>query len=646
MAVSAMKFISVIGLTEDLESAAKVCGYSQCFQPDDVSGFYSDTKNFLPITTKNQYIVPLEHLRNVMDRAGFKRKIIPDNDFEPTCGELSAFSETVCDELGRLITEKKELEEQYNTCLTNIQDTSHFLGLNIELEKAFRCEYIKVNFGRLPIENYAKLDAYEDNPYVNFFPCTSDETYYWGVYISPVEKSAEIDRIFSGLYFEHYQIEGLTGTPDQYYKQQLELKPRLEASLDNVNTEIERYKTEHYDKIIQYYSKLEQLNAFSVIVSKACQYNNSFILVGWVPAEEEKQLKEKLTAIDSIEYTASDGKDELDHNPPVRLKNFLFAKPFEYYTAMYGLPCYNEIDPTKFIALTYIILFGIMFGDLGHGIVLLIASLFMWKKKKMPLGKIMIPCSVSSMIFGILFGSVFGFEEALNPMYKSLFGLIEKPIHVMEGNTATTIIFSAVGIGVLLVIVAMCLNIYSSFRRREFGAMLFGVNGFAGLIFYASLIGGLAAQLLLNITVLTTPYIIFLIVIPLVLIYLHEPLSKLIAGKKDWHPESWGGFLVENFFEMFEVLLSYITNTMSFLRVGAFVLVHAGMMQVVFALADMFGGGIGYILVLVFGNIFVIALEALLVGIQVLRLEYYELFSRFYKGEGREFEPVAVKETD
>ena len=89
------------------------------------------------------------------------------------------------------------------------------------------------------------------------------------------------------------------------------------------------------------------------------------------------------------------------------------------------------------------------------------------------------------------------------------------------------------------------------------------------------------------------------------------------------------------------MLLSYVTNTMSFLRVGAFVLVHAGMMEVVFTLANM-ASGVGYVAILVVGNIFVMALEALLVCIQVLRLEFYEMFGKFYKGDGRAFKPAVT----
>ena len=102
----------------------------------------------------------------------------------------------------------------------------------------------------------------------------------------------------------------------------------------------------------------------------------------------------------------------------------------------------------------------------------------------------------------------------------------------------------------------------------------------------------------------------------------------------------------EAFFELFEVMLTFIANTMSFLRVGGFVLSHAGMMMVVYTLAEMVAGGtaitLSYLLVVVIGNAFVMCLEGMIVGIQVLRLEFYEMFSRYYEGKGKPF--ISIKE--
>ncbi len=175
----------------------------------------------------------------------------------------------------------------------------------------------------------------------------------------------------------------------------------------------------------------------------------------------------------------------------------------------------------------------------------------------------------------------------------------------------------------------MFINVYTLLRRKDVGRALFGTSGVSGIIFYGALVFGLAAEIFMGIHVMTLPYILGLIVLPFLLIFFAEPLADLVNGEEHWQPESWGGYIVENLFESIEVLLGYVTNTMSFLRVGAFVLVHAGMMLVVFVLAETVGGA-GYWVVVVIGNALVMVLEALLVAIQVLRLEYYEMFSRFY----------------
>jgi V/A-type H+-transporting ATPase subunit I len=311
---------------------------------------------------------------------------------------------------------------------------------------------------------------------------------------------------------------------------------------------------------------------------------------------------------------------------------------------MYGVPAYNEIDPTTFVAITYTILFGIMFGDFGHGIVLIIAGLIMDKLKNMPVGKVLVPCGVSASLFGILFGSLFGFEEAFDGFYKAVFGLEGKPIHVM-GHNIIDVIIGSVAVGVLLVIVSMCMNIYTSIKQKDMGKALFGSSGVAGLVLYGTAIAGVVSLLVLKVNIFNIVTIPLLIVLPLILIFMAEPLGRLVEGKKDWKPEKWGEYGIQNGFEMFEVILSYLSNTMSFLRVGAFVMVHAGLMMVVFILIELVGGvtSIGGIAILVLGNLFVIALEALLVSIQTLRLEFYEMFSRFYSGSGREFTPVLLE---
>lgn len=643
MALERMKLVNVIGLMSYLDDVAAALGQTGVFQPDETAEFYSDNENMIPVNASNEFEPLLERLRELMNGAGIRPRIV-DLPEEKDLGfeEANRFVGDTARELGSLIERRDTLRREINVCTENIEKAEHYVDLTLDINKVNDCEYIFTRFGKLPKDSYIKLDNYKENPYVEFFPCSRDDLYYWGVYVVPVSEADKIDRIFSRLYFERVELDDIHDTPSNYVKQQKELKTQLEEQVKTLDKEIDDYAKRHTDDIHKIFTSLCRHHAYLSIKTHACKYRKSFVLVGWIPAEYEGQVESLLSAIESVEVTFTNAKDEIKHSPPVKLKNPFFFRPFEYYTEMYGLPNSQEIDPSGFIAITYTLLFGIMFADVGQGIMLLIAAIIMLKVKKMPLGALLIPCSICSTIFGFIFGSVFGFEELLTPVYKALFGLKDKPIHVMEGETTKMLIFGAVGIGVVLLMIAMILNIVSCLKRKDIGGALFGVNGVSGLVFYTALVAGLVCTLLLGVNIMTTPYIIGLIVLPLILIFLREPLSKKLRGEKKLFEGGFGSFFVDNFFEMFEVLLSYVTNTMSFLRVGAFVLVHAGMMEVVFVMAGMFGP-VGSTITIILGNVLVMALEALLVGIQVLRLEYYEMFSRFYIGDGRKYEPVNVK---
>jgi V/A-type H+-transporting ATPase subunit I len=305
------------------------------------------------------------------------------------------------------------------------------------------------------------------------------------------------------------------------------------------------------------------------------------------------------------------------------------------FVEMYGVPHYSDIDPTPFVAITYSILFGLMFGDLGQGLVLMLLGWLFYKYKKMRLGAIGVRIGLSSAIFGLLYGSFFGNEEILTPFFTEVLGLPGKPIHVMDGTFTMTLLISAIAIGALLILIAMIMNIVTLFRKKDYVEMVFSHNGFAGLTLYGFIAVGVGLQMGLGIPVINGLTIALFVGVPLLAIFLKEPIERKFHHHKMF-PNGFGGFFVEAFFELFEIVLSYVTNTMSFLRVGGFVLSHAGMMLVVTSLMEMVGGS-GSILVLIFGNIFVMALEGMIVGIQVLRLQFYEMFSRYYKGNGVAF---------
>ncbi len=234
---------------------------------------------------------------------------------------------------------------------------------------------------------------------------------------------------------------------------------------------------------------------------------------------------------------------------------------------------------------------------------------------------------ISSTLFGIVFGSVFGNEEILIPMFNA-----------MSPDNTMTLLIAAICLGIVLIIISMGFNVVLNFKKKNIGEALLSQNGVCGLIFYISILG-LVINIFLDLGFVNAIYVIVLIAIPLLLIFLKEPLIRKFEEHEEMFPNGFGAFFVEGFFELFEVVLSFITNTMSFLRVGGFVLSHAGMMLVVYTLAEMVGG-VGELAVILFGNIFVMCLEGLIVGIQVLRLEFYEMFSRYYEGNGVPFRTI------
>ncbi len=310
---------------------------------------------------------------------------------------------------------------------------------------------------------------------------------------------------------------------------------------------------------------------------------------------------------------------------------------------MYGLPSYSEMDPTIFIALTYTFIFGWMFGDVGQGACLFIGGALLYRFKGMALAGIISIAGIFSMFFGFMFGSIFGFEDIIEARW----------LHPMSAMTnlpfigsLNTVFVVAIVFGMLMILLTMILHIWNAIKCHDTESAFFDSNGVAGFVFYLSLVA-VIFLFMLGKALPATIILVVMFVIPLLLIVLKEPIVHKIE-KKTFKPDSMVMFVVEGLFELFETLLSYFSNTLSFVRIGAFAISHAAMMEVVLMLAGAENGlsglGIGNWIGIILGNLFVCGMEGLIVGIQVLRLEYYELFSRFYKGTGREFTPYMNKE--
>ena len=506
---------------------------------------------------------------------------------------------------------------------------AHFTAIDFDIKEIVNVKYTCVHFGRIPKEFEAQIKEKAEKENFIFNVYSSDEKNIWCSYLVLKKDNAAAENYFSTVYFKEYKVDDTEGTVK-------EIIERCEKELREIEEQkkvIADFWNQHQEQLVDCYSILQDLQRLwherKNIVSK----NGKHIYTG----QASKKRKRKIIAlydavggfenVDEESFAKNTGKPRLV--PPTKLRNPRLFRPYEYYVQMYGMPNYGSIDITSFVAITYTVLFGIMFGDLGQGFVLFIGGILAWKLKKMDLGKILGPCGISSMFFGLIFGSFFGFEEFLDPLYKAV-GMSGKPLSVMD--SINSILLFDIGIGIALVAVSICINIYSNIKAKQIGAALFDNNGAAGLALYLCGVS-LAVKFMSGPDLI--PGTVCAVVMPVcaVILFLKEILIGIVDKHENWKPQSISDFIMQNIFEMLEYVLSYFSNTVSFLRVGAFVLVHAGMMMVVFSLA----GESENIFVIILGNILVICLEGLLTGIQALRLEFYEMFSRCFEGSGKPF---------
>ncbi len=360
-----------------------------------------------------------------------------------------------------------------------------------------------------------------------------------------------------------------------------------------------------------------------------------FYLVGWTPEEEAETVKAECASLRGYSCVAASPREVKNTQPPVRIEDKGARAILSPLMKMYGLPAYGTADPRLFMVITYTVFFGMMFGDAGQGACIAVLGLLLYRKTKSWLWRILSLCGCSAVVFGLIYGSVFGLEDLLP------WG----GYHPLESEHIMPVLLAGAALGVCVIVVCMAFNIVNSLRLGDLKGALFSPNGVSGMVLYAAVIAAIVCAYTGAANLLVGWYVVLLIVLPVLLIWLGEPLAGLLEGKKNWQPESWGLYLVEGFFDIFEAAISYMSNTMSFLRVGAFAISHAGMMMVVSMLSQG-AAATGSVVIMIFGNIFVAGLEAALSSIQIIRLEFYEIFGRFYVSGGREFAPVTVQYTN
>lgn len=776
MAIEKMSLVHIEGALKRVNKTLMKCCESNCFHIITSKSGDKDGGAIRSLKSKSPFASLVNRSRALADGLGIEMKKVDYDDVGMNVTvDFDHYLSGIESRLNGLTEKKQRIQESLKEHSISLMRVEKLSGFDVDFSEIFACKYVKFRFGQLPLDSIPKLEYYSDRNFV-YFISSEENGYAQILYLTPLSDAPETDSIFNSLFFERVRLpDYFSGSADEARTQMIKLVTSENENLEEVKAEISKLKAEVEEDFLKAANKLIAIDQSYDLRQNVSAVNNKFYMSGYVP---KRRLKEFIASIESIPDVRAEERpldSEPGANPPVLLRNCWLFRPFEMFINMYGLPNYSCFDPTPYVAITYMLMFGIMFGDLGQGLLITAFGIILDKWRKVKLAPIMQRIGITSAIFGVLYGSVFGNEEIIRPFFKiptvyEALGYTSPPEDIF--GISTMLILGAIAIGVTLVLLSMVLNVITNIRKpNRLADAIISPNGIVGIVFYASVMAGVVLQMLLGINVLTPVYVICLIVLPLLLLFFKEPIvsfnerfgrsgakknneniihaaksysnavstleavnddektvdgliqsrflksqygememsgykrikesvkgnyvfypfesdekhvkgifittsaeysamEKLFSGlgfKKAKMPahiidiskaqnlhlrdyvdaeegqkerKSVGNFIVEGIIELFESCLTYITNTMSFLRVGGFILSHAGMMLVVSILAE--SAGSGAIVVQILGNLFVIGVEGFLVGIQVLRLEFYEIFSRFYKGDGKPFSPVVA----
>lgn len=652
MSVEKMKVISIIGNNSDIDRVAHMIVINgnmhmlnaiselnnNCLElkasEDNIDALQElvDIKPYYSTIDFSEDEKIIQSFHSILD---LKQEIVNEYidlpfDYHNVMNDLKNSYETIKSTIETVDKLTKEIELKQ----TQIVNLHYTRTEGLDIGALLGLEHFKFDMFTLSREKYKKLKLnYENIPSVIIHLGVVDDKDIVAA-ITPKEFIGDAERIFISLNIMRLDIpQGYTGNTQSIIN-------ILEDEIKKAKSDIEEFKKsvqssrEQYEEIIKKsYTMLILERKIEHVKSEMAIGKKLFFVFGFIPISEIDEFKHDINDAmkdEAIVLTEAAENRKFGHSPPTKLKNNAFFKPFETLIKMYGIPSYNEKDPTAFFAISYMLMFGAMFGDVGQGFVILLGGLILkYVIKNVSFGGILTRLGVSSMIFGLLYGSVFGNEEVIPH-------LLISPM-----DNINTILISAIVLGIVLINVSYIYSLLNLYKRRDLEDGLFGKEGLAGFLFFWGIIAFIVDKLL-NVFGLPTMVYLIILAIPLLIMVVKQPLARYFEGEKVLYEESPGDYYMEAGFGVVETVLSVVSNIISFIRIGAFALNHVGLYIAFATMAKMVNSYTVGIFILILGNILIIGLEGLVVFIQGLRLEYYELFSKYYSGYGIPYKPIGL----
>ena len=618
-----MKHVRLLVMTDDLPQASLTLAETASFHPDtrvpDVGALHAapgrDYRELYQLTSsrlqKIAKLVPVPETVAIDDvRVVYHEELAAiSQQLRERWSQASLFEEGF-----RRIDEELRLLREQEAALENFANLKIDLGA---LRKKTR--FLDFYVGMVPRENVQRLEGAVElaNHMLFDYLRRGDQAHV--IIVGPSGGTdGQLSAVLSSAGFQPLAIpQGIDdASPADKREEFARRREALERERAALQTQLGDWARANRDVLLDARRTLQLAEPFVTLDPSIHSSGNLALLAGWVPARAVAEVESKLRASLALPFTLESRSPRADERhlvPTVPTRSALLA-PFSTLVKQYGIPQYGEIDPTPLFAFTFLLMFGMMFGDVGHGAVIALAAWY-WRAKLKGFAWFGIAAGISSICFGFVFGSVFGYEDLLPALWMAP---LHDPILMLK---------VALGWGNAFIVVACLLGIYNRVVTGNLEGAIFAPHGAINLLFYLGFLAG-GYRLASTGSFGFWPALVAL-------------GSLLTLAGYQWRHQTGptGEKALIVFIETLDTVIVYLSNTLSFLRVSAFSLNHAALAIAIFTLSDMLGT-FGTIVTLILGNLFVLVLEGGIVMIQVMRLEYYEGFSRYFSGDGHEFAPI------
>jgi V/A-type H+-transporting ATPase subunit I len=546
-----------------------------------------------------------------------------------------------------LVLRRKELEVHLERMQGILNEVSPLTELGLPPDKA-PYTFLEIRYGQVSTDGLELIREKTAPLAAVIIPLIQQDGKELALLIGLKTDRLKLKRILRDAAFEDIEMPASEEAREEAGLVTGELEERIEKIKEQIaglREKLEEVKHDNAPVLTEFNRSLRVAEMLLKVKGYLKKTRKTYVFSGWVPSDRKGEVEAEIfraargrAIVEIIPPEEITGDRSSEINVPVMLKNPGFFRPFEMLVSSYGLPEYKFVDPTIFVAISFLIMFGMMFGDIGHGVILCVIGWLLGFRRGsrsegvVLVGKLGFYCGLASILFGFLYGSIFGVETWMPHIWIS-------PMHEI-GRFFKVAIFFGVG----MISVGILLNMVNAIRDRNFKATFFDHAGLVSAILYWCGIG--AAAIFMRNRPVPLQLVAFGIVLPVLVFFLREPLAALFGRRRMRFETGVATYIMESVVEVIEIITGYLGNTVSFIRVAAFALAHTGLFIAVFSLVDLVkgksAGAIWAALIFIIGNAIIIALEGLVVTIQAIRLEYYEFFGKFFMGGGTAYKPIGL----